>query len=38
MDSSGAAVALAAVAACASFEGTALFLSFGDPVPSYSDE
>ncbi|EFN56684.1 hypothetical protein CHLNCDRAFT_144574 [Chlorella variabilis] len=37
MDSTGAATALAAVAAAGVFEGVALFLSAADPVPSYND-
>ena len=38
MDSSAATAALAAVAAAGMFEGTALFLSAGDPVPFYADQ
>ena len=38
LDPTAAATALAAVAAAGMFEGAALFMSIGDPVPYYEDK
>jgi hypothetical protein len=38
MDSTAATTALAAVACASMFEGTAFYLSFGDPVPYYAEK